>query len=146
LYNYNGSKKSGDTEKGAPCGSTPAPSGSNWSSRGGDETIEASDVEGHLLDSASMGAAACGPLRPGQKGDVKADPELKRDGKNTARKQQNAEDVTAERANESKTRLANGELLQKILWIPVTRLTNMSNLDFIVLDCELLHTPWKILN
>src|SRR5262249_14751436 len=63
--------------------------------------------------------------------------------KNTARKLQNAEDVTAERANESKTRLANGELLQKILWIPVTRLTNMSNLDFIVLDCELIHTPWK---
>ena len=51
--------------------------------------------------------------------------------------------MTAERANESKTRLANGELLQKILWIPVTRLTNMSNLDFIVLDCELLHTPRK---
>jgi hypothetical protein len=74
---------------------------------------------------------------------VKADPVVEAEGKNTARKLQTEEDVTAERANKSKTRLANGELLQKILWIPVTRLTNMSNLDFIVLDCELLHAPWK---
>jgi hypothetical protein len=43
----------------------------------------------------------------------------------------------------AKTRLANGELLPTIRWIPLTRLTNMSNLDFIVLDCELLHTPWE---
>jgi hypothetical protein len=74
---------------------------------------------------------------------VKADPDVEAGREKHARKLQKAEDVTAERANESKTRLANGELLQKILWIPVTRLTNMSNLDFIVLDCELLHTPWK---
>jgi hypothetical protein len=46
------------------------------SSRGGDETTEASDVEGHLLDSASMRAAARSQLRPGQKGDVKADPDV----------------------------------------------------------------------
>ena len=80
---------------------------------GGDETAEASDVEDHLLDSASMRAAACSQLRPGQKGDVKADPDVEA-GKGK-RKLQNAEDVTAERANESKTRLANGDLLQKIL-------------------------------
>jgi hypothetical protein len=76
LYGCNTSKKSTDTEKRAPCGSTLAPSGSNWSSRGGDETAEASDVEDHLLDSASMRAAACSQLRPGQKGDVKADPDV----------------------------------------------------------------------
>jgi hypothetical protein len=27
--------------------------------------------------------------------------------------------------------------------MPLTRLTNISNLDFIVLDRELLHNPWK---
>jgi hypothetical protein len=48
--------------------------------------------------------------------------------------------VTAERANESKTRLANGELLLK-----VNSVNQMSNLDFLVLDCELLHTPWKVI-
>src|SRR5437879_4740642 len=36
-----------------------APAGSNRSSRGGDETAEAFDVEGHLGDSASMRAATC---------------------------------------------------------------------------------------
>jgi hypothetical protein len=83
LYYCNGSKKSADAEKGAPCGSTLAPAGSNWSSRRSDETAEASDVEGHLLDSASLRAAACGQLRPGQKGDVKADPDVEGEGKNT---------------------------------------------------------------
>ena len=42
------------------CKSRPAafaPAGSNRSSRGGDETAEAFDVEGHLGDSASMRVA-----------------------------------------------------------------------------------------
>jgi hypothetical protein len=71
---------------------------------------------------------------------VKADPDVEGGREKHARKLQNAEDVTAERANESKTRLANGELLLK-----VNSVNQMSNLDFIVLD-ELLHTPWKELD
>jgi len=41
------------------CESRPAtfaPAGSNWSSRGGNETAGASGVEGHVSDSASMQA------------------------------------------------------------------------------------------
>lgn len=33
-----------------------APAGSNWSSRGGNETAEASGVEGHVSDLANMQA------------------------------------------------------------------------------------------
>jgi hypothetical protein len=52
-----------------------APAGSNRSSRGGDETAEASGVEGHFGDSASMRAATRSERRAGsENGDVEADP------------------------------------------------------------------------
>ena len=53
------------------------PAGSNRSSRGGNETAEASGVEGHFGDSASMRAATCSERRAGsEKGDVEADPDV----------------------------------------------------------------------
>ncbi len=54
-----------------------APAGSNRSSRGGNETAEASGVEGHVGDSASMRAATRSERRAGsEKGDVEADPDV----------------------------------------------------------------------
>jgi hypothetical protein len=32
-----------------------------------------------------------------------------------------------------------------VLLLKVNSVNQMSNLDFLVLDCELLHTPWKVI-
>ena len=47
------------------------------------------------------------------------------------------------RANESKNAVSQRGITPKNTMDAVNSVNHMSNLDFIVLDCELLHTPWE---